>query len=51
VIGKVKAGKLSPEDAAAVIAKPCTCGIFNVTRCARRLREILAENGQPKEKK
>jgi hypothetical protein len=48
VIGKVKAGKLSPEDAAAVIAKPCTCGIFNVTRCARRLREILGEDARPK---
>ncbi|MDR1377609.1 MAG: hypothetical protein LBJ36_00950 [Synergistaceae bacterium] len=45
VIEKVRKGKLSPEDAAIVIAKPCTCGIFNVTRCARRLKEILARDG------
>jgi hypothetical protein len=51
VIEKVRRGKLSPEDAAGVIAKPCTCGIFNVTRCARRIREILAKDGQSKEAK
>ncbi|MDR1649385.1 MAG: hypothetical protein LBR71_03915 [Synergistaceae bacterium] len=51
VIEKVKSGKLSPEDAALVIARPCTCGIFNVTRCARRLREMLVRDAQSKEEK
>lgn len=50
VIEKVKSGRLSPEDAAVVIGKPCTCGIFNVTRCAKRLREILVRDAQPEEK-
>ncbi len=46
VIERVKSGKLSPEDAAVVIAKPCTCGIFNVTRCAKKLKEVLAKGCQ-----
>jgi hypothetical protein len=50
VIEKVKRGRLSPEDAAIAIAKPCTCGIFNVTRCAKRLKEILARDAQVGEK-
>ena len=41
VIAKVKAGKLSPEDAALIASKPCTCGIFNTSRCAKKFREIL----------
>lgn len=41
VIEKVKSGKLSPKDGAVVMAKPCTCGIFNVTRCAERLKEMI----------
>lgn len=35
---KVKSG-LSPEEAAQMLAKPCTCGIFNTRRCA-----VLLEN-------
>ncbi len=46
VIERVKSGKMSPGDAAVVIARPCTCGIFNVTRCARKLEEILAKCAQ-----
>jgi hypothetical protein len=42
VIEKVRAGKLSPEDAALIASKPCTCGIFNTSRCAKKFREILA---------
>ena len=41
VIAKVKAGNLSPEDAALIASKPCTCGIFNTSRCAKKFREIL----------
>jgi hypothetical protein len=41
VIAKVKSGKLSPEDAALIASKPCTCGIFNTARCAKKFREIL----------
>jgi hypothetical protein len=41
VIEKVKSGELSPEDAALIASKPCTCGIFNTSRCAKKLREIL----------
>ena len=41
VIQKVRSGKLSPEDAALIASKPCTCGIFNTKRCAEKFREIL----------
>jgi hypothetical protein len=41
VVEKVKSGKLSPEDAALIASKPCTCGIFNTSRCAKKFREIL----------
>jgi hypothetical protein len=34
VAGKVKEGKLSPEEGAKAIGRPCTCGIFNTRRCA-----------------
>ncbi|MDR2529126.1 MAG: hypothetical protein LBD04_08945 [Synergistaceae bacterium] len=51
VIGKVRSGKLTPEEGVAVMAKPCTCGIFNVTRCAKRLRDILVKDGQGWEEK
>lgn len=43
VMDKVKSGKLTPEEGALILAKPCTCGIFNTKRCgellAKRLRE------------
>jgi hypothetical protein len=47
VIAKVKSGKLSPEDAALVASKPCTCGIFNTSRCAKKFREILERAAAP----
>jgi len=34
---KVRAGKMSPEDAARALARACTCGIFNPERAARVL--------------
>ncbi len=40
-IKRVKSGKMSLEEAATMMARPCTCGIFNVTRCAKKLKEIL----------
>ena len=46
VMEKVRSGKLSPEEGAVVLAKPCTCGIFNVTRCAKRFREVLNKEYQ-----
>jgi hypothetical protein len=41
VIEKVKGGKLTPEEGALLLAKPCTCGIFNTKRCAALIREKL----------
>lgn len=46
MLAKAKSGKLSPEEAAVEMAKPCICGIFNVARCAARIREILAPDEQ-----
>jgi hypothetical protein len=39
VAEKVRSGKLSPEDASLIASKPCTCGIFNTTRCAKKFAE------------
>ena len=41
VIEKVKSGKLTPEEGALILAKPCTCGIFNTKRCAALIKEKL----------
>ena len=38
---KVRQAKLTPEKAAEIIAKPCTCGIFNTRRCAELIRKQL----------
>lgn len=38
---KVKSGKLSVEDAAQKMAKPCICGVFNPEKAAAILREFL----------
>jgi hypothetical protein len=50
VIAKVKSGKLSPEDAALIASKPCTCGIFNTSRCVKKFREILERETSGTEK-
>ena len=33
VAERVKAGKMTPEAGAHLLAQPCPCGIFNTTRC------------------
>ncbi|MDN5336916.1 MAG: hypothetical protein PWR02_1942 [Synergistales bacterium] len=40
-IEKVKNGIMSPEEAAKLMAKPCTCGIFNTSRCVDLLKKQL----------
>ncbi len=40
-IQDVKAGKMSPEEASNLVARPCVCGIFNTKRCAEQLSELL----------
>lgn len=39
VIDKVKKGKLTPEQGARALARPCPCGIFNTKRCAELLEK------------
>lgn len=39
VIEKVKSGKISPREGSILLARPCTCGIFNTERCERLLEE------------
>ena len=41
MVDDIKAGKTSAEDAAAELAKPCVCGVFNPRRAARLLREFV----------
>ena len=35
----VKDGRMTPEEGAKVLAKPCYCGIFNQTRAAMLLEQ------------
>ena len=42
VIASVKQGRISPQQGALVLARPCPCGIFNTERCA----ELLAKQAQ-----
>lgn len=37
----VKSGRKTPYDAAVMVAQPCVCGIFNVTRAERLLKKYL----------
>jgi hypothetical protein len=34
VVKRVKAGKMTPEAGAHLLAQPCPCGIFNTDRCS-----------------
>ncbi len=40
VMDKVKAGKMTPEEGAHLLAQPCPCGIFNTDRCEELLKEF-----------
>ncbi len=51
VIQKVRAGKLSPADAAIIASRPCTCGIFNTNRCAKAFKEMLEKEANKKDAK
>jgi hypothetical protein len=39
VMARVKAGKMTPEKGAHLLAQPCPCGIFNTDRCRAILEE------------
>lgn len=39
----VKDGKMSPEDGAKLLAKPCYCGIFNQTRAIELFKREIKE--------
>ncbi|MEK6655511.1 MAG: hypothetical protein AABY92_10225, partial [Thermodesulfobacteriota bacterium] len=40
VTTRVKAGKMTPEAGAHLLAQPCPCGIFNTDRCSAILKEL-----------
>lgn len=40
VMERVKAGKMTPEKGAHLLAQPCPCGIFNTDRCEAILKEL-----------
>lgn len=43
VMERVKAGKMTPEKGAHLLAQPCPCGIFNTDRCELILKECKEE--------
>jgi hypothetical protein len=42
-VEEIKKGQISPEEAGKKVAKPCPCGIFNVTRTVEVLRKLAAK--------
>jgi hypothetical protein len=44
VMKKVKEGKISPEEGARLLAKPCPCGIVNTVRCTELLEACRKES-------
>lgn len=40
VVERVRAGKMTPEEGARLLAQPCPCGIFNTTRCAAIIKAV-----------
>ena len=40
-IEDVKSGRKTPHDAAVMVAQPCVCGIFNVTRAEKLLKKYM----------
>lgn len=41
VVEKVRSGEQTPEAGALELTRPCSCGIFNTTRCKELLGEML----------
>lgn len=46
VLKRVKKGLMSAEDAAKELARPCTCGIFNVERTKQIIERECFEDGE-----
>ncbi len=40
-VQEVKSGRKTPHEAAVMVAQPCVCGIFNVTRAEKLLEKYL----------
>ncbi|MHA1578788.1 MAG: hypothetical protein ACTSUQ_04040 [Candidatus Freyarchaeota archaeon] len=43
LISDVKKGRLTPEEAAEQLSKPCVCGVFNKSRAAALIRNIVSQ--------
>jgi hypothetical protein len=43
LLGDIRSGELTPEEAAADIAKPCTCGIGNKERAQKMFVQLTDE--------
>jgi hypothetical protein len=42
-VEEIRKGKMTPEEAGKKVAKPCPCGIFNVTRTVEVLKRLAAK--------
>jgi hypothetical protein len=43
VVGEIRAGRISPQEGAEELFKPCMCGIFNPHRAAKLLKALASE--------
>jgi len=43
LISEVRNGRLTPEEAAEQLSKPCVCGVFNKSRAATLIRNIVSQ--------
>jgi len=46
VMKQVESGRLTPQEGAAELARPCTCAIFNTKRCADILAQECLHSGK-----
>jgi len=45
-VEKIRKGEITPEEAGKKIAKPCPCGIFNVSRATEMLKKMAAQTAK-----
>lgn len=43
LVNKIKKGEITPKAAALLLARQCPCGIFNVVRTERKLKELAEQ--------
>jgi len=43
MVSEIRSGKVTPQQASEILAKPCVCGIFNTERAAEILSQLASD--------